>query len=98
MRGAVYSSPIVLALWDLPDGVKVLNASGTTSRSWVVGYDQFTGPIIMPAGTPYIEFNLGGDGQLRPGELVSFDIQFQTPNIITKPVVYDSYLLNGPNP
>ncbi|MBV9864361.1 MAG: hypothetical protein JO316_03375 [Abitibacteriaceae bacterium] len=52
----------------------------------------------MPAGTPYIEFNLGGDGQLRPGELVSFDIQFQTPNIITKPVVYDSYLLNGPNP
>jgi hypothetical protein len=71
--------PISLVLDSLSNAT-LYNATGTTS-------------FATPAGSPYITQFLGGNGELAPGQTISFSLQFTDPTRAT--ITYTTRVLAG---
>ncbi|HWE35205.1 MAG TPA: right-handed parallel beta-helix repeat-containing protein [Isosphaeraceae bacterium] len=75
--------PISLILDGLPAGVQLLNPTGTTTAT-------------SPAGSPYVDLNLGTSGQLPPGQSVTVLLEFVDPSLVL--IGYTARVLVGPGP
>ncbi len=62
--GSAITGPVSLVFNNLPAGVEVSNATGTTANS-------------LPAGRPFLDFNVGSDNVLRAGETATVRVEFR---------------------
>jgi hypothetical protein len=78
---AAVQGPISFVLDQLPAGVSLLSAAGTTQ-------------CAAPVGSPYVTVNVGPDDVLSKKESVSINLIFQDPSKIA--VTYTPRVLSGP--
>jgi PKD repeat protein len=79
--GQAIAGPVSFVLDQLSANATVQAPSGTTSA-------------VAPAGSPFINVNVGGDGILTAGETVSFTLEFSNPS--NQAIAYVSRVLAGP--
>lgn len=72
--------PVALVLDELSSTATLLEADGTTS-------------CVAPAGSPYINIGVGGDGVLSPGETRLVVLRFANPD--NQPISYQARVLAG---